>query len=343
MEMGDMGNGYGAPQQADPNAILNECREIDRNIDVIDQNLGRLRTLQQRSLEDTDESNNTPTNRQLDELSSETMALYRNFAARIKKIKQNPESGAPRNAPQVGKIDRRLKDTIRQYQTLDAEFRKRLQEHMARRYRIVRPDASDEEVREATENNQGGQIFSQALLQSDRRGQAQSALRAVESRHEAIQKIEQQMIELAQLFQDMEALVVQQEPAVMQIEQKGEEVADNVDKAHIELGGAVDSARAARRKKWWCLLIVVLILIVVAIIVAVVVVVNVSNTFSKEKQELTCRRTTRRRLISDKFRTRNKASHDLLQSKRTRVRRVKRRITEHWGMQPTAKWLFTVI
>ena len=63
------------------------------------------------------------------------------------------------------------------------------------------------------------------------------------------------MIELAQLFQDMEALVVQQEPAVTQIEQKGEEVTENVGKANIEMDGAISKARSRNRKKWWCLLI----------------------------------------------------------------------------------------
>jgi len=63
------------------------------------------------------------------------------------------------------------------------------------------------------------------------------------------------LIELAQLFQDMEQLVVEQEPMVEQIEARGQEIVDNTAKANVELGGAVKSARSARRKKWWCLLI----------------------------------------------------------------------------------------
>lgn len=94
------------------------------------------------------------------------------------------------------------------------------------------------------------------LLQSNRRGQAQSALRAVQGRHEAIQKIERQMEELAQLFQDVEAAVVEQEPAVVDIETKAENTNTNVGKANVEIDGAIDSARARNRKKWWCLLIV---------------------------------------------------------------------------------------
>ena len=90
-------------------------------------------------------------------------------------------------------------------------------------------------------------------MTSNRRGQAQSALRAVQGRHEAIQKIERQMIELAQLFQDMEAAVVQQEPAVENIDTKAEDTVQNLGKGNQQLDQAVDKARAARRKKWICL------------------------------------------------------------------------------------------
>lgn len=61
------------------------------------------------------------------------------------------------------------------------------------------------------------------------------------------------MIELAQLFQDLDAAVIQQEAAVQNIEQQGEQVEENVAKANVEIDGAIDSARAARRKKFWCL------------------------------------------------------------------------------------------
>lgn len=61
------------------------------------------------------------------------------------------------------------------------------------------------------------------------------------------------MVELAQLFQDLNEIVVQQEPLVENIEQKGEEVRDNVVKANEEIAVAIDSARARNRKKWYCL------------------------------------------------------------------------------------------
>lgn len=154
---------YGQAAGRDPNAILNECKELDRGIDSIGHNLERLRALQRQSLEDTDASPKSQINREIDSLNSSTMTMYRSFGQRIKAIKQQPESGDPRNAPQVGRVDRKLKTAINEYQQVERDFRLKLQAQMERQYRIVRPDATDAEVREACEDATSQQVFSQAV------------------------------------------------------------------------------------------------------------------------------------------------------------------------------------
>lgn len=267
---------------SDPNAILNECRDIDNGINGIERNLEQLRMIQQRTLDDADSSSSSAANRQLDALSSETMAMYRELTERVRTVKSNPDSRTPKNNPQVGRVDRRLKQAIQQYQQVESGFRKRTQDQMARQYRIVRPDASEQEVRAAVEDTSNNQVFSQALMQSDRQGRARAALSAVQDRHKALVKIEQQMVELSQLFQDMDTLVVQQEAAVTQIEQKGEEVVDNLDKGNEEMGVAVNTARKTRRKKWICLGICVAIVVVIVIIVLIYIFVVKGTGGSKD-------------------------------------------------------------
>lgn len=154
---------YGAQPNRDPNAILNECRSIDRGIDSIQRNLEHIRLLQPKAI---GESEGGQHNRELDSLSAETMTLYRSFAARIKTIKSQKESGEPRNKPQVGLVDRKLKTAINDYQTLERDFRHKVSEQMARHYRIVRPDASDQEVQEAIQDTSNNQVFSQAVCYS---------------------------------------------------------------------------------------------------------------------------------------------------------------------------------
>lgn len=64
------------------------------------------------------------------------------------------------------------------------------------------------------------------------------------------------MADLAQLFTDVQELVIQQEPAVTQIQQGAEETHRNVQQANTKLDSAIVSARNARRWKWYALIIV---------------------------------------------------------------------------------------
>lgn len=150
---GDKGQGAGA----DPNAILNECREVDRALDQIDGQLDTLERMFRQVLARPDMPSTEITN-----LSTQIMTGYRALVSRVKNIKSKPESGNPRNAPQVGKVDRRLKATINKYQNLEADFRRDSQQAAERQYRIVRPDATDEEVMQAVENPDAP-IFQQAV------------------------------------------------------------------------------------------------------------------------------------------------------------------------------------
>ncbi|KAM5355545.1 hypothetical protein ACJ41O_002191 [Fusarium nematophilum] len=287
VEMAPLAHNASSFAHGDPNAILNECRDIDRGIDTVEQNLEQLRMIQQRTLDDADSSASSAANRQLDALSADTMTLYRGLTDRVRTVKSNPDSQSAKNSPHVSRVDRRLKSAIQQYQQVESQFRKRTQDQMARQYRIVRPDASEQEVRDAVEDTSGGQVFSQALMQSDRQGRARAALSAVQDRHAALVKIEQQMVELAQLFQDMDTLVVQQEAAVTQIEQKGEEVVENLDKGNEEIGVAVNTARKTRKKKWICLGICVAIIVIIVIIVLIYIfVIKGQNNGGNKKRSV---------------------------------------------------------
>ncbi|KAF7187388.1 Protein transport protein SSO2 [Pseudocercospora fuligena] len=227
------------PEPRDPNQILNDCRAVGRAIDDLESRLQELQRLQRNFVSGTGASN-----KDVDALSADIMSGYRGLADRVKRIKGQPDASAPRNKAQVEALDRRIRKAINQYQQIESQFRKEVQEQQRRQYLIVRPDASESEIREATEGGGDTQIFQQALLNADRRGQAQSTLRNVQQRHDAIQQIERTMIELQQLFQDLDAIVVQQEAAVVDIEQKAEET-----HTHLEAGNVhVDKAISIRKR-----------------------------------------------------------------------------------------------
>ncbi|KXT04321.1 hypothetical protein AC578_7974 [Pseudocercospora eumusae] len=252
------------PEPRDPNQILNDCRAVGRAIDDLESRLQELQRLQRSFVSGTGASN-----KDVDALSVDIMSGYRGLADRVKRIKAQPDASAPRNKAQVEALDRRIRKAINQYQQIESQFRKEVQEQQRRQYLIVRPDASESEIREATEGGGDTQIFQQALLNADRRGQAQSTLRNVQQRHDAIQQIERTMIELQQLFQDLDAIVVQQEAAVVDIEQKAEETHTHLEAGNVHVDKAISSARAARKKKWICLGICIAIFLIIVIIILI--------------------------------------------------------------------------
>jgi syntaxin 1B/2/3 len=189
--------------------------------------------------------------------STHIMDLYAPLVNQIKHLKsarENQVAGSIKYKT-VMRMNDMLKTSMTNFQNIKYEFEKKLKEQTARQFRIVRPDASEQEVRQAVEDP-NGEVFAQALMQSDRRGQSQSTLNAVKSRNAAIQQIERDMMQLGEMFQQMNELVEQQEAAIENIEMKGEEVVENMDKGTEQLGTAITSARNARKWKWWCLGIV---------------------------------------------------------------------------------------
>lgn len=77
---------YGAPPaHQDPNAILNDCREVSRAIDDVESRLQDLQRLHRQFVSGTN-----ATNKEIDAMGSEIMTAYRALSERVKRIKSRP-------------------------------------------------------------------------------------------------------------------------------------------------------------------------------------------------------------------------------------------------------------
>jgi syntaxin 1B/2/3 len=150
-------------QRNDPNAILNDCREMNRGIDEIGRSINELRVLYNATTSLTTDDELTRHRAKVDEVQNTTMALYRNLTERMKRIKSNPESGNPRNEKQVGATNRRLRTSINEYQKAEAEHRSRVKEQARRQYLTVKPDATEAELAAVGEDMSGENLFQQAV------------------------------------------------------------------------------------------------------------------------------------------------------------------------------------
>lgn len=242
---------YGQTQTNNDNTILDECKDISRGIEDAEDNMARLAILQKRCLEDVDTSGQSDSKREVDLLTQAIMDQLRRLADRIRDIKTKPDSGLSLNANQVDRVKRALEKAVGDNLRQEQAFREASQSQMERQIRIVRPDATDEEIRNAVEQN--SPVFQQALMRGNRSKQAEQVFSAVKARHDEMLEVERKLGELLDLLENMNQLLVKQEVTVMAIDTHAENAAEDMVKANDELEVAVTTARKTRKKKWICL------------------------------------------------------------------------------------------
>lgn len=159
-------DGYSSapPAQQDPQYIMNECRTVTEETTNLKARLEELQSAQTRSLSDP---NNNASKAQLESLNASITTSYKSLMNRLKFLKSRPDAGNRMNTNQIGLAERTLKDAWQSFQSLEADYRRKIREQIERQYRITRPDATPEEVRQASEDP-NVQIFSQALMNSNR-------------------------------------------------------------------------------------------------------------------------------------------------------------------------------
>ncbi len=258
---------------SDLNTILIECGHIDDYIDQIESSLEQLRIAQQRALYDSDSSASSTASRKVYELSTEIMSLSRKTAERVRSVKSRW------NNPHVRRVGRRLEEAIQQHGEIESNFRKNKRQQDARQNRIVQQDDSEGEICAAVEGRRNSHIFTNTLMQSNRKGKqsARTALSAVRDRHEALAEIEQQVSELPHLFQTLDTQIEQHDSTIKEVEKRGEEVVDDLDGGNREMVAAVETAHKTRRKKFICFGISVAIALVLIVIILVCIFVIRGN------------------------------------------------------------------
>lgn len=259
----------------DMSSFYTEISSIQDQIRSYNDTVQRIADLHNRSLNQTDEATAQRNTAQLEQLLDEVSGLSSQLQRRIKDLmsKSLPGRDGQIRAQQTNLVNAKFVEAIQNYQVVERDYRAKSKQRVERQFKIVKPDATPEEIRAAVNDDSGNnQIFSQALMNSNRFGESRAAYREVQSRHEDLKKIEKTLTELAQLFNDMSVLVAQQDETIDTIEHAAMETHKDMEAGLKHTEAAVESARGARKKRWICFFIILIILIIVAIVVAVQVV-----------------------------------------------------------------------
>ncbi|KAI0540533.1 t-SNARE [Xylaria digitata] len=245
------------PQQE----FLGRIDFLRNEIGTLTNNVQAIASLHQRSLAEADGG---LSGQQLERIVAETQSLNGGIRDQLKFLANDAnrtvDGSRAVKERQVNTIKAQFERELRSYQEEESSFRARYRDQIARQYRIVNPEASEEEVRQATEADWGNEGVFQTALRTNRTGQASSVLGAVRARHNELQNIEKTLMELAGLFQDLAVLVDSQEPLVGQAEQNAENTVKHIEAGNQQVKKGIISAQNARKWKWYCLLITILII-----------------------------------------------------------------------------------
>ncbi|KAF0412109.1 hypothetical protein F8M41_007996 [Gigaspora margarita] len=252
-------------------SFFDEVSSIQDMIKLVQDNITRIDELHSRSLGTFSEDE--ATKRQLESLTENTRNVLVQTKDKIRKLEAlnlglppHTSDLAVRRA-QTANLRQRFLETLQKYQNIEYQNRQKYRARMERQYKIVKPQATQEEIDAALDNDESGQFFAQSLLNSTRYGAAKDALREVQERHDDIKKIEKTISELVNLFQEMQMLVEAQDAPIAAIEEHAVQVTKDMESGVQHVEKALESAKGARKKKWICLCICILILIIVAVVV----------------------------------------------------------------------------
>lgn len=260
----------------DMNAFYSEISSIQDSLRTFSTNVSRIDELHSRSLNNTDDAAQQRVVSELEQLVAETSELSTQLKRRIQALERQGGSGRDGQIrkQQTAFVKSKFVDAIQKYQQVEQQHRQKYRQRIERQVRIVKPDATPEEIRAAVDDESGGQIFSQALMNSNRYGESRAAYREVQARHQDILRIEKTIAELAQLFNDMSVLVEQQDDTINAIQTTAIGVEKDTEVGLQQTEKAVVSARSARKKRWICFILTLIILIIIAVVVAVVITNN---------------------------------------------------------------------
>ncbi|KAG0357123.1 Plasma membrane t-SNARE, secretory vesicle fusion [Podila minutissima] len=165
-------------------------------------------------------------------------------------------------------LSKQFKDAVSRFQNIQYQNGQKSKETVARQYRIANPSATEEDIQRLVDEDQGG-AFTQQLLQQARGQQALAALSNVQSRQRELHQLQESVVELAQLYKQLEHLISDQDLTFQQIEESVIKSESDIEKGRVEVDHALKLGISARKKKWIALGIVVLIIIIILIFGAI--------------------------------------------------------------------------
>ncbi|CAO3660556.1 unnamed protein product [Rhizopus stolonifer] len=220
-------------------------KEILNNISMIEEMHGSALT----NITDEQAEENTF---KLEKIVKQTTKLNNECKNKIKAIELSnarmpANSGdLPMRKTQHAALKKKFIETIQRYQDIERTYQQKYRQRVERQIKIVQPNATSDDIDRVLDSDEPPQIFAQSLMQANRSGQAKAVLSEVQSRHDDIKKIEKTILELHQLFVDMQMMVEEQGETLKEIETHAETTVVDLEQGNKDIEKAIVSAKSTR-------------------------------------------------------------------------------------------------
>ncbi|TWU72203.1 hypothetical protein ED733_002515 [Metarhizium rileyi] len=275
-------NPYSPAPPQDAGREDSEVQNLRSDMRTLDQSLDELNKRHKRSLAERDDKN------QFSDYRFEVQDQRTAIQNGVRRLENDLANTSPSDkSRQIKKrhlqsLKTPLQKVVEKYVKVEQDIRNAEEMERIRQLGLVHQDWDQARLQEEAFFYWGDEGVFQDALMNNRSDQATEVLGNVRARHMDLQRLEQEVAEIAMLFQELAAMVEQQEETIMATEQNAENTVDNMEAGNQQVKVATDHARRARKLKWWCLVLCIIIIIVVALGVALGICLNSDKCSSKK-------------------------------------------------------------
>lgn len=172
-------------------------------------------------------------------------------------------------------LSKAFMDGMRHYQKVQEMYQEKYRAQLKRQFLIVKPRASKAELAELTRDPEAMkvQVFAMSVKEDSKK-----TLGQMKNRLQDMQNIERSILELNQMFLQMQDLIVSQGAIINRVEYNVDQIEDYTAQASKNMESALESQKAIQKKKWYIIMIIGIIVGVIIVCVIISVLVNMLPT-----------------------------------------------------------------
>ena len=267
----------GAP--AGPSLLMQEffteAREIKSLMDAMRASMREIENSHDENLKTISTEKGREWSDQLEHLMQAANGLAAQIRTRLKEMADDNTEHAQRGVAETvaesrirtntyNSLTHKFVDLMSQYQDLQTKYKNKYRARVERQYRIVKPDATPDEISRSVEDPKSD-IFTEQILAGAGHAAARNALADIQERHRDILRLESSINEMHQLFLEMSLLVEAQGELIDQIEHQIGQGVTFTGRAVEELRYTSEMKKKRNERVCWAVVVLIIIILIVFI------------------------------------------------------------------------------